>query len=236
MPRSCRCSIPHRRLRVVLTGGPGAGKTAVLELLRQSICEHVTLLQEAAGIVFRGGFPRGGSTPVQRAAQRAIYHVQRELEAAGEAAGTGILLCDRGTVDGAAYWPGPGSLWDSVRSLRAAELKRYDAVIHLLVPDEAEQYTRNQLRVETLAEARQIDERIASAWRGHDRVYIVAATPDFMRKAARVMEILRELLPPCCLPAPAAAPLHSRGTATTSASPGGARRARSRTPRTPSRV
>ena len=192
MPRSCRCNIPHPRLRVVLTGGPGAGKTAILELLRQSLCDHVTLLPEAAGILFGGGFPRGGPVPVQRAAQRAIYFVQRELEAAGEAAGTGILLCDRGTVDGSAYWPGPGSLWESVRSLRVAELQRYDAVIHVLVPDDPDLYTRNALRVETLTEARQIDDRIASAWRGHERVYVVAASPDFIEKAGHRDERLRD--------------------------------------------
>lgn len=56
--RGCACTARHNRLRVVLTGGPGAGKTAVLELIRQSLCTHVKILPEAAGIVFGGGFPR----------------------------------------------------------------------------------------------------------------------------------------------------------------------------------
>lgn len=34
----CECSENHQPRRVVLTGGPGAGKTAVLELIRQSFC------------------------------------------------------------------------------------------------------------------------------------------------------------------------------------------------------
>ena len=29
--KTCACTTPHRRKRIVLTGGPGAGKTAVLE-------------------------------------------------------------------------------------------------------------------------------------------------------------------------------------------------------------
>jgi broad-specificity NMP kinase len=37
---------------MVLTGGPGAGKTAVLELLRHSLCDDVAILSEAAGIIF----------------------------------------------------------------------------------------------------------------------------------------------------------------------------------------
>jgi predicted ATPase len=31
----CECAAVHERRRVVLTGGPGAGKTAVLELIRR---------------------------------------------------------------------------------------------------------------------------------------------------------------------------------------------------------
>ena len=44
----CECSDVHKRRRVVLTGGPGAGKTALLELIRRSFCSHVKILPEAA--------------------------------------------------------------------------------------------------------------------------------------------------------------------------------------------
>ena len=129
--KPCACTTPHRRKRIVLTGGPGAGKTAVLELVRQEFCAHVQILPEAAGIVFGGGFPRTGSLEWRRGAQRAIFFVQRELEGIGEADNAAIVLCDRGTVDGAAYWPGPDSFWDSVGTTLERELTRYDAVIHL---------------------------------------------------------------------------------------------------------
>jgi predicted ATPase len=132
--KPCACREPHPLKRVVLTGGPGAGKTAVLELIRQSLCEHVVVLPEAAGIVFGGGFPRTQSVPVRSAAQRAIFFVQRELEAAAGSTNPAIVLCDRGTVDGAAYWPGPDTLWSSVGVTRADEIARYDTVIHLRTP------------------------------------------------------------------------------------------------------
>jgi hypothetical protein len=48
----CECAAVHVRRRVVLTGGPGAGKTALLELIRQSFCSHVRVLPEAAVVVF----------------------------------------------------------------------------------------------------------------------------------------------------------------------------------------
>src|SRR5262250_2796773 len=111
MPARCDCFKTHVRRRVVLTGGPGAGKTAVLELIRQSFCEHVKVLPESAGIVFGGGFPRDHKAELQKAAQRAIFYVQRELETAANADNPAVVLCDRGTVDGAAYWPGPEDLW-----------------------------------------------------------------------------------------------------------------------------
>ena len=107
MMRVCDCTGPHVKRRVVLTGGPGAGKTAILELVRQSFCEHVKILPESAGIVFGGGFPRDGRLEFRRAAQRAIFYVQRELEEAADADNPALVLCDRGTVDGGAYWPGP---------------------------------------------------------------------------------------------------------------------------------
>ncbi len=53
--------------RVVLTGGPGAGKTAALEVIRRLYAPHVQVLPEAASIVFGGGFPRraaGGTGPL----------------------------------------------------------------------------------------------------------------------------------------------------------------------------
>ena len=81
---ACGCTEAHERERIVLTGGPGAGKTAVLEMVRHTLCEHVLILPEAATIVFGGGFPRREERESRRAAQRAIFHVQRELEAIGD--------------------------------------------------------------------------------------------------------------------------------------------------------
>lgn len=197
--KPCECREPHDRKRVVLTGGPGAGKTAVLELIRQSFCEHVRVLPEAAGVVFGGGFPRAMDAGVRRAAQRAIFFVQRELEAAADADNAAIVLCDRGTVDGAAYWPGPGDLWSSVGASIEEQVSRYDAVIHLRTPPVGQGYNNeNPLRIESAAEAAAIDERIAAAWATHPRRFAVVAAPDFLAKARRALAVLRELMPECC--------------------------------------
>jgi hypothetical protein len=119
-----------------------------------SFCEHVQILPEAAGIVFGGGFPRRPDTLARRAAQRAIFHVQRELEDAAAGRNAAIILCDRGTVDGAAYWPSPDDFFAGVRTTLSDELRRYDAVIHLRTPPVENGYNhQNPLRTETAVEA-----------------------------------------------------------------------------------
>jgi predicted ATPase len=197
--RDCACAAPHARKRVVLTGGPGAGKTAVLELVRQYFCRHVLVLRESAGIVFGGGFPRGSSPAERASAQRAIYHVQLELEAMAAAREEpAIVLCDRGTVDGAAYWPGPGSLWASVGSSQEAELSRYGAVIHLRTPGVHGYNHDNPLRIESVTEAARIDQRIAEAWARHPRRVFVDSDDDFLQKVHRALDLVRAELPACC--------------------------------------
>lgn len=183
----------------MLTGGPGAGKTAVLELIRQQFCSHVQILPEAAGIVFGGGFPRTGSAERGRAAQRAIFYVQRELENIGDADNAAVVLCDRGTVDGAAYWPGPDSFWKSVGTTIEHELGRYDAVIHLRTPPLGGGYNHaNPLRTESARTAAEIDAELLQIWSSHPRRYVVPPTRDFLEKAANTIEILRAELPSCC--------------------------------------
>ena len=197
--KSCQCKEAHSRRRIVLTGGPGAGKTAVLELIRQSFCEHVKVLPEAAGIIFGGGFPRDGNDEAHRAAQRAIFFVERELEAAADATNAMIVLCDRGTIDGAAYWPGPDDLWSSVGTTLEEQLQRYNAVIHLQTPSQETGYNNsNRLRIESASAAVAIDERIAQLWAQHPRRFIVEASKNFLDKVSRVVAILRSEMPECC--------------------------------------
>ena len=199
---SCGCELTgHPPRLVVLTGGPGAGKTAVLELVRRSFCQHVEVLPEAASIVFGGGFPRRSSAPARQAAQRAIAHVQQELEQLVlEEGRVAVALCDRGLLDGLAYWPGPPeSLFAQVGMSRERMLERYGAVIHLRTPAAGAGYDRsNPVRVESADEAAALDARIEAAWAGHPRRFFIDSAPDFLEKARRALALIREQLPECC--------------------------------------
>lgn len=199
----CRCQLTQPEVKlVVVTGGPGAGKTAVLEMARRSFCKHIAILPEAAGIVFGGGFPRLESQAGRCASQRAIYYVQRELEALalGSSKDISVALCDRGTLDGAAYWPqDAGNYWEGLRTSLDLELRRYAAVIHLRTPDATQGFNHsNPLRQESAEQAAALDLRIAHTWSQHPRRVEVPSRTDFLEKARVVLELVRSELPTCC--------------------------------------
>ncbi len=185
---------------MALTGGPGAGKTAILEMALRQLCPHIAALPESAGIIFGGGFPRRGTTIARVAAQRAIFHVQRELERLVSEEDISVALCDRGTVDGFAYWPDEqGDFWENVGTTRQAEIARYDGVIHLRTPSPEHGYNHaNVLRIESAAEAQAIDERIFDAWEGHPNRIVVESTDDFLEKASTAIEAMASFIPRCC--------------------------------------
>jgi predicted ATPase len=188
---------------VVLTGGPGAGKTAVLEVVRRHFCEHVVVLPEAASIVFGGGFPRRPTDTGRKSSQRAIFSVQRELERLeidDPISTARVVLCDRGTLDGIAYYPGPADEYLHERgTTHEAEIAKYARVEHLRPPPDGRGYDhKNPLRVETAAEAHAIDARIEEAWRGHPNRVFVESYELFFDKVARVLAILRDELPDDC--------------------------------------
>jgi predicted ATPase len=184
---------------IVLTGGPGAGKTAVLEMLRKVACPHVALLPEAAGILFSGGFWRGTSLEAKKSAQRAIFHVQRELEFMAQNDGKfSVAVCDRGTLDGLAYWPNHDiTFFNELGIKQPEEIKRYDCVIHLRTPLEGYNNS-NPVRIESVETARRIDEKIMDAWKGHPKVITVENRSDFVEKAKEALRIIQEQIPPCC--------------------------------------
>jgi predicted ATPase len=186
--------------RVVVTGGPGAGKTAVLELARRDLCRHVDVLPEAASIVFSGGFPRRDADTARRCAQRAIYRVQHELETMALADDLAVALCDRGTLDALAYWPGSwNDFFADVETTMEKELARYAAVIHLRVPSRASEYRQTALRHESHAEAREVDARLFEVWALHPRRIVIDDAEDFMIKARHALAAIRaEVLSHSC--------------------------------------
>ena len=142
----------NTRCRIVLTGGPGGGKTTAADLFRREIGEKVVIVPEAATLLFSGGFPRTDEPTAIHAAQRAIFHVQRNLEDVQSALyPERILLCDRGTVDGAAYWPGGAEEFFGTLGT-------------------------------TLEQAAALDAKLRKLWAQHPRFIVVRHNPSFFKK------------------------------------------------------
>jgi predicted ATPase len=175
------------RCRIVLTGGPGGGKTTAADLFRREIGDRVVIVPEAATMIFAGGFPRSREAHASQATQRAIYHVQRNLEDVQSALyPSRILLCDRGTVDGAAYWPDePHHFFDAVGTTLERELSRYDAVIFFETAAAG-----NPVRNETTEEALKLDRRLRALWSQHRRFVFVPHNPSFFKKISFGLAVL----------------------------------------------
>ncbi len=122
----------------------------------------------------------------QRSAQRAIFHVQRNLEDVQSARFPDrILLCDRGTIDGAAYWPvdhAPG-FFEDVGTTHDDELDRYDAVIFFesAAVGGISIEGGNPVRNESLVRAVELDGRLRELWSKHPRFVLVPHDVSFMR-------------------------------------------------------
>lgn len=162
------------------------------DVLARAFHGTVTNVPEAASLLFSGGFPRFTPPESQRATQRAIFQVQRELEATYSARFPDrVLVLDRGTVDGAAYWPeGPDAYFSAFGTTLREELARYAQVIYLESAAEADYLLHKQQnpnRTETWEEAKRLDERTFQLWSQHPRFVHIRNSRSFSRKVSEVL-------------------------------------------------
>ena len=188
-----------RPSRVVLTGGPGGGKTTAADLMRREVGDRIVIVPEAATMLFAAGFPRSDLPEARRSAQQAIYHVQCNLEDAHTALYPDrMLLCDRGTLDSAVYWPdtGDGNFFDVLNTNLDQEMSRYDAVIFFETAAIGNLSIEggNPVRTESIQEAIQLDRDLQEIWQQHPNYYFVPHDTSFLAKLRTGLDKLFELL------------------------------------------
>jgi CYTH domain-containing protein/predicted ATPase len=190
--------------RVVLTGGPCGGKTTALAHIAerlQSLGLGVYLVPEAYTLLNTGGASARGASTEQllrfQASQLRLMIAMEDafLEIARAAGRPAVLVCDRGTLDIAAYVP-PGAMWQAILdengwSVTDLRDRRYDAVIHLVTAANGAEafYTcaNNPARTETPEQARAVDLRLQNAWVGHPRLWVIDNSTPFADKVRRVV-------------------------------------------------
>lgn len=191
-------STPRSSPTVVLTGGPGGGKTTAADLYLRELGDEAIVAPESATLLFAGGFPRVAEEQAQRSLQQAIFHVQRNLEDVQRSRfPERVLICDRGTIDGAAFWPdGHDEFFARNGTDLATELDRYDAVLFFETGAVGGFSIEggNRYRRESLDEAVALDRRLRSLWQHHPRFYLIPHQQSFLAKITAGLGILRSVM------------------------------------------
>ncbi len=175
--------------RVVITGGPCAGKTEVWRFLGEAFPCGVLVPEAATELILAGmSVDRVGL----EAFQRAVYARQLALEGEGREKGL-LLFCDRGLLDGLAYLPG---LFTSLEVSPQEILGRYAMVLHLEVIRDPRAYRRhvagNPARRESHTRALSLETAIRKIYGTHPAYTFLPGSLEEKKRA--VHELLRESL------------------------------------------
>ncbi len=196
--------------RIVLTGGPCAGKTtALIKVIEHfnSLGYQVFTIPEVPTMFSQAGM--NYLTPNKALfyeGEKATLEVQLALEdkfmrMAETCEQPAIIVCDRGTMDISAYMK--PEMWQDITQAVGTDTQRlrddrYDAVLHLVsAADGAERYyttANNRERTEGLELARMLDKKIINAWTGHPRLRVINNDDDFDRKINRVVKEISNVL------------------------------------------
>ena len=194
-----------RSVFVALTGGPGGGKSTLVEELR---CDpawsgRVVFLPEAISVAGRVGL-----SPREQTFQRVMVTLQMALEDGLERGlvrdRPRVVLCHRGSLDPLAYWLDrgwpPAQFYAVTGTVLEEHYRRYAAVLHLVTAaDGARQhYLRwpHAHRRETAEEARRLDGLLGHVWGAHPHYHWVGNEGrDWAAKSEAARRILQRVMP-----------------------------------------
>lgn len=200
--------------KIVLTGGPCAGKTSALVKIVEyfsGMGYKVFTIPEVPTLYSTGGW--NYLTPNRQLyyqGEKAILETQLALESqfmqlAEVCTKPVLIVCDRGALDISAYIK--PEEWEEITAMAGTDSntlrEQYDAVLHLVsAADGAEQYyttVTNATRYEKADEeglriARELDKKVINAWSGHSHLRVINNHDDFNAKLNRVIKEISHVL------------------------------------------
>ena len=188
--------------KIVLTGGPCAGKTTALSWISNYFTKRgysvLFVPETATELITNGVAPWTCDTSYEyQSFQMKLQKTKEEIfdEASKKMKNDKILIvCDRGMLDNKAYMK-EAEFKRLLKEFKTNEIKErdsYDAVFHLVTAAKGkeEEYTlaNNNARTESIEEARILDDKIISAWTGHPHFRIIDNSTDFEEKLERLLK------------------------------------------------
>ena len=187
--------------KIVLTGGPCAGKTTALSWINNYFTNRgYTVLfvpETATELITNGVAPWTCGTSVDfQVTQMKLQKCKEQLyEAAARTMNNEkvLIVCDRGMLDSKAYVKDV-EFKKILKALNTTEIKErdeYDAVFHLTTAakgaEAAYTLSNNAARTETPEQARVLDDKVISSWTGHPHFRIIDNSTDFEEKLERLL-------------------------------------------------
>ena len=194
--------------KIVITGGPSAGKTTGLSWIENSFTKlgyTVLFVPETATELISGGvapWTCGTNLDYQKCQMRLQLDKEHIFEQAARTmkADKVLIVCDRGLMDNKAYMDDV-EFAQVLRELNTTEVALrdgYDAVFHLVTAAKGAElfYTteNNKARTETPEQAAALDDRLIAAWTGHPHLRVIDNATDFKDKLKRLIAEIRSFL------------------------------------------
>ena len=189
---------------IAITGGPCAGKTSIMDVLRERFAQlgtsAVFVPEAATDLILSGIAPWTCTSMLEFQTHVIALQLEREAAALKQTSNCKpLVICDRGICDSHAYL----SDEDYRLALKAngideaQALARYAAVFHLksIAADDIQAYTRenNGARFETADEAAAVDERVLASWSDHPALQVIGNYADFADKAEALFQAIASL-------------------------------------------